>query len=110
MEKLIGIIAGTVLLGAGLTQVDIDALRSSASESAAHASMRTVFAVASAESALNGVPFPLALKQAVETADDKHNVLSVEGTSLVWSLGDYCFESNFPDELTWVTPKECSAP
>jgi hypothetical protein len=110
MIKTISAIAASVALGAGLTQVDIDALRDSAAESSAHASIRAVFTVAAAEAALGGVPFDLALEQTADAAEDKRGTLSSEGTSLFWRLGDYCFVSDFPDELTWVAPSECSAP
>jgi hypothetical protein len=110
MIKTISAIAATVALGAGLTQVDIDALRDSAAESAAHASIQAVFIVAASEAALAGVPFDLALQQTVSASENSKGTLSVEGTSLVWELGDNCFVSKFVDELTWVAPVRCPLP
>lgn len=110
MIKTVAAIAGTVALGVGFTQVDVDMLRKSSAETSAYQSIRAVFMVASADAVLSGVPFDVALAEAVSAADDPHGTMSADGHSLVWKLGDDCFVSKFPDELTWVSPVSCPPP
>lgn len=107
MIKTVAAVISTVALGGALTQVDIDAMYKSSVESTSALVMRSVFTVASAEAALAGVPFSIALEDAVGSTDDPHAALSVEDTILFWKLGDDCFMSKFPDELTWVSPVRC---
>lgn len=107
MIKTVAAITATVAVGGALSQVDIDALYKSSVESTSTSVMRSVFMVASAEAALAGVPFHIALEDAVDATEDPQGTLSVEGTTLFWRLGDDCFMSKFPDELTWVAPSSC---
>lgn len=110
MIKSVAALVSLAIASFGLSQADIEMFRDTSYEVSAHASIRGVFQVASAESALAGVPFARALEEAVSSAADDTGALSAEGFTLTWRFEDACFTATFPDELTWVVPSECSAP
>lgn len=106
MMKSIAALTVVAVSSFGVSQADIDLLVGSASEVSAVTSIRSVFQVAAAESALAGRPFEEALAFAVESTGSP--LLSADGLTVRWEDGARCFESTFVSDLDWEAPQPCS--